>query len=35
VSNELEVLMVGNCVMQKADQNPGRFAGEHHEFEAD
>jgi carbamoyltransferase len=34
MSNELDVLTVGNCVMQKADQDPS-LAGRPHEFEAD
>jgi carbamoyltransferase len=34
MSNELEVLTVGNCVMQKADQDAG-LADQRHEFEAD
>ncbi len=34
MSNELEVLTVGNCIMQKAEQDPG-LAGLRHEFDAD
>jgi carbamoyltransferase len=34
MGNELEVLTVGNCIMQKADQDPG-LAGLRHEFNAD
>jgi carbamoyltransferase len=34
MSTELDLLAVGNCVMMKAEQDPG-LAGRPHEFEAD